>query len=355
MRLGFCHGLFVIFDSWGLFCDVAHNRETCSNCNVWSAQGSKLDVFVSASLTVVRWLCLSAPWNTQGRRTVYHSLDLCRCKVTTCGREMLLRGSQRTFSGFSNSTAAGADIVGALICCSGCQLFLEGRGRHPRRGSFGCVSTALDKTTAFFAAQGFFGTPFRVYRALFLRAVRPAADTDFTCWRAVSWIIFSTDRRFCKCDVGGRCGRSGALFVCELFLVFRPELTPHRRTHVTSCSMCLHVPRCRDDESINNFCLSHRVSAAVRGLCDHVLKHILLHGANTFLSRLCVFVASANRVACRSSSAILHQFLRKYMARGVVGDFALVFAMFSILYGYFRRRLQPASGTGLPRLRVCLA
>ena len=137
------------------FCDVAHNRETCSNCNVWSAQGSKLDVFVSASLTVVRWLCLSLSWNMMARCTVYHSLDLYRCKVTTCCREMLLRDSQRTFSGFSNRTAAGADILAALSCCSGCQLFVEGRRRHPRRGSFGCVSTVLDKTTAFFCGTGF--------------------------------------------------------------------------------------------------------------------------------------------------------------------------------------------------------
>ena len=114
--------------------------------------------------------------------------------------------------------------------------------------------------------------------------------------------------------------------------VFRPAFSPHRRTHVTSCSMCLHVPRCRDDESINNICLCHRVSAAVRGLCDHVLKHILLHGANTLFSRLCVFVASANRVACRSSSATLHQFLRKYMAHRVVGDFAFVFACFHLAW-----------------------
>ena len=46
------------------------------------------------------------------------------------------------------------------------------------------------QSCVFFSAQGFFRTPFRVQRALFLRAVRPTADTDFTCWRAVSWIYF---------------------------------------------------------------------------------------------------------------------------------------------------------------------
>ena len=221
----------------------------------WSAQGSKLDVFVSGSLTVVRWLCLSAPWNTLGRRTVYHSLDLCRCKVTTCGREMLLRGSQRTFSGFSNRTAAGADILGALICCSGCRLFVEGRGRHPRRGSFGCVSTALKKTRAFFAAQGFFGTPFRVYRALFLRAVRPAADTDFTCWRAVSWIYFPPTADSANVTLVVVVGGVGRFLFANFLEVFRPAFSPHRRTHVTSCSMCLHVLVEMRSQSITFVCV----------------------------------------------------------------------------------------------------
>ena len=58
---------------------------------------------------------------------------------------------------FTNRTVAGAEILGALICCSGCQLFVEGGRRHPRRGSFGCVSTALDKTTVcFFCGTGVF-------------------------------------------------------------------------------------------------------------------------------------------------------------------------------------------------------
>ena len=96
--------------------------------------------------------------------------------------------------------------MGALICCSGCQLFLEGGRRHRRRGSFGCVSTAFDNTTAFFAAQGVFRTPFRVQHALFLRAVRPATDTDFKCWHAVS-STFSTDRRCFNDDTNDHCWR----------------------------------------------------------------------------------------------------------------------------------------------------
>ena len=74
-----------------------------------------------------------------------------------------------------------------------------------------------------FAAEGFFRTPFRVQRALFLRAVRPAADTDFTCWHAVSLIYFppTTDSTYVNLMVfaGGVMER---LFV-DFFLVFRPE------------------------------------------------------------------------------------------------------------------------------------
>ena len=122
--------------------------------------------------------------------------------------------------------------------------------------------------------------------------------------------------------------------------------------------MCLDVPRCRDDESINNLWLCHWVSAVVRGWCGFVLKHILLHVANTLFSRLSVFVASTNRVVCRSSSATLHQFLRKYMARGVVGDFALVFASFHPGWTFSTKaptseRHWLAALAGLSRVRRC--
>ena len=148
------------------------------------------------------------------------------------------------------------------------------------------------------------------------------------------------------------------LLFANFLEVCRPALTPHRRTHVTSCSMCLDVLRCRDEESIHDICLCHRVSAAVRGLCDHVLKHILLHGANTLFSRLCVFVVSANRVVCRSCSATLHQFLRKYMALGVVGDFAFVFACFRLGWIFSTKaptseRHWLAAVAGLSRVRRC--
>ena len=166
----------------------------------------------------------------------------------------------------------------------------------------------------FFAAQGFFRMPFRVYRALFLRpAVRPASDTDFTCWHAVS-LIFSTDRRrFCKCDVDGRCGRSGATFCSRTVLeVCRLAFSPRRRTHVTSCSMCWHVLVEMRSQSITFVSVSSGKRSGSWVVWPRSEAHLIARCEYFVFTTVCaVFVVSANRVACRSSSATLHQFLRK--------------------------------------------
>ena len=102
-----------------------------------------------------------------------HRLPIFRF-VSLQGDNLCPRDALESFTknvlGFLPTAQPGADIVGALSCCSGCQLFVEGRRRHPRRGSFGCVSTALEKTTVFC------GTGFFSYAISRLSCVVPSAS-----------------------------------------------------------------------------------------------------------------------------------------------------------------------------------
>ena len=134
------------------------------------------------------------------------------------------------------------------IICGGSQATSQARFVWLR---FHCTR---QDNCVFFCGTGFFSYAISRSACLFLRpAVRPAAETDFTCCHAVS-LIFSTDRRrFCKCDVDGRRGRSGALFVCELFFCVSTCIST---SQTNACHIVLNVfaRACRDEESIHNIC-----------------------------------------------------------------------------------------------------
>ena len=119
-------------------------------------------------------------------------------------------------------------------------IFLEGGRRHPRRRSLWCdVSTALEKTTVWFARQLLF---FWIHFAVTLQrcacvvrpGVRPAAETDFKCWHVFFFFFqtFSTDRadsstRTLTVIVGEQCCNVST----QALAVLRVGLSPHKRKH----------------------------------------------------------------------------------------------------------------------------
>ena len=118
--------------------------------------------------------------------------------------------------------------MGALICCYGCQFFVEGRRRHPRRGSLGCVSTALDKTTVcFFAAQGFFVRHFAFsMRCSFERCALPQRHILNV------GMFFSTDhRRLFHENINGHCWRAVLQRLYASSCSVESWIVTHKRKH----------------------------------------------------------------------------------------------------------------------------
>ena len=128
---------------------------------------------------------------------------------------------------FTNRTAAGADILDALICCSGCQLFVEGGRRHPRRVSFGC---SIRQPCVFCGRGFFFRTSFRVQHACsFERCALPQTQISNVGMLCLRHFPLTADASTMTLTiiVGEKCCNVSMQLVAVLMV----GLSPHKRKH----------------------------------------------------------------------------------------------------------------------------